>query len=138
MASGFSGKRWIVLEDEIKYLELYLSFEKLRMVDHLSFEIFIDTSIDKSQTLIGVMMIQPFLENAIWHGIQPLKSQGLVTLHIDKKNEKIFTIKVIDNGIGIQESYTRYNILDIPDSELKFNCIAIQRLRLLKKPTEEP
>jgi len=138
LSSGFTGKRMILLEEELTYLELYLSFEKLRLVDKLSCEIIVDPAIEPAKILVSLMMIQPFMENAVWHGIQPIKEKGEVSLYVGKKSEKLLHIKVVDNGVGIQEGYMDINLLDPNQEGIKFNNIAIQRLRLLHKTTKEP
>src|SRR5438876_862392 len=80
MSSGFSGKSHVLLEEEIAYLQLYLSFEKLRFGENLTYEIIVNPAIDIHEASIAVMMIQPFLENAIWHGILPMNAKGNVCL----------------------------------------------------------
>lgn len=130
--SGFSGKSFVLLEEEIAYLQLYLSFEKLRFGEHLSYEIIIDPAIDLQSTSIAVMMIQPFLENAIWHGILPMNKKGNVCLQIDKESVKLLKIKVEDSGVGINNLFIDKNLLVRPNDTI-MPCIAIQRLKLQKE-----
>lgn len=134
ISSGFSKKSSVLLEEEIAYLQLYLSFEKLRFGENLSYDIIVKPAIDTRVTSIAVMMIQPFLENAIWHGILPLKTKGHVCLEIDWESANLLKIKVSDTGIGIKEQFIAFNLLDqLP--EIPAPCIAIQRLKLMQETT---
>jgi sensor histidine kinase YesM len=60
----------------------------------------IDQAIDTIDTLIPTMLIQPFIENAIWHGIMPQEGKGEVVLNFIVKDEKHLLIEVFDNGVG--------------------------------------
>lgn len=100
-----SYKKYIPLEEELNYLSLYLSFEKLRFGNKLNYTLTVDPSIDTEDVHIAVMMIQPFLENAIEHGILPLADGGTVTLSISPHNETALHITVTDNGTGIDTRF---------------------------------
>jgi ligand-binding sensor domain-containing protein len=127
-----SLKSYITLEEEIGYLKLYLSFEKLRFGDNLNYEIVIDPVIDISQTKVAVMMIQPFLENAIWHGILPLNAKGHIRLVIEKESDSLLHIMIEDNGIGISEQLIGTNLLT-EKSESHALSMTMQRLILMGK-----
>jgi len=96
-----SSKRYIPLDDEIAYLELYLSLETLRFGKRLTYKIDIDPAIDGDETMMPVMLLQPFIENAIWHGILPKNGDGHVQLDIIKEKNGMLLIRVTDNGTGI-------------------------------------
>jgi sensor histidine kinase YesM len=76
------------------------------------------------------MMIQPILENAIWHGILHLKEKGHLRLQIDRKSDTLLNIKVEDNGVGITDIFIGKNLLKQPD-DTQLLCIVIQRLKIL-------
>ena len=99
-----SIKQIISLEDEINYLELYLSLEKIRFGERFTYEIMVSSAIDDDETMVPPMMIQPFLENAIWHGILPLQGNGYVKLSIEKTPDNLLRILIVDNGVGIKAS----------------------------------
>ena len=132
MYLSISYKKVIPLDEEIDYLNLYLKFEKLRLGDKLTYEIITDPAIDTNETTIAVMMIQPFIENAVWHGISPMKTQGHVLIKIDKEAADIIKIRVEDNGVGIDPQFissdfsTRVN-------ESHGLSMTMQRLMLLGK-----
>ncbi len=91
----FSGQEFIDIEDEIELLTIYLELEKLRFKDDFVYQINTE-NIDDIQ--VPPMMIQPFVENAIKHGL--LHREGFKELTIDFKKTDIFTCTIIDNGIG--------------------------------------
>jgi sensor histidine kinase YesM len=100
-----SSKQFISIDDELSYLKLYLSFEQLRFGDNLKYDIIIDPSIDVSDSYIPVMMIQPFVENAIWHGILPTQTIGKISLNIIQLAPDLIKVTVEDNGIGIKNEF---------------------------------
>ncbi len=102
MVLNNSKQNNIKLETEIETLDLYVQMEQIRFKNSFDFEILIDKSIDDSSEIsIPVMLIQPFIENAIWHGIMPLKekAKGKIEL-IFSQNETNLEIVIQDNGIG--------------------------------------
>lgn len=97
-----SNREKIPLSDEIKALHLYLKLEKMRFEEDFSYEI--NTVGNISDTImIPSMLIQPYVENAIKHGL--LHKKGLKTVQvIFTQNANYLTVEVIDNGIGIEAS----------------------------------
>ena len=95
---------YISLEEEINYLNLYLNLEKNRFGEKFHFEIHVDPQIDKEETQIPSMLLQPYIENAIWHGIMPKEEGGTVTINISEQNDEALLIRIIDDGIGIDNS----------------------------------
>jgi len=98
-----SKKNLITLSDELDTLDLYLNMEKLRFEEDFDFFIRKDPRIDYAETLIPPMMIQPFVENAIWHGISPLGRKGLLTISFSSNNH-YFICTIEDNGVGREQS----------------------------------
>lgn len=90
----------ILLEDEIKIIELYLSFQKLRLKDQFNYTIKIAQDIDPQITYLPPMLLQPFIENAVEHGIKNIEN-GLVEILINGKKNGI-EILIKDNGKGIK------------------------------------
>jgi sensor histidine kinase YesM len=127
-----SHQRFIPLDEEISYLNLYLKFEKLRFGDRLNYEITIDPAIDITETTIAVMMIQPFVENAVWHGILPIDSNGYIRVHIEKETDNLIKISVEDNGAGIDQEWISRGF----SSQIKEShglSMTLQRLKLMEK-----
>jgi tetratricopeptide (TPR) repeat protein len=94
-----SKKAWISLEDEIEMLRLYLEMERLRFKDAFQYEIHCDDNIDPIAIMIPPLLLQPFVENAVWHGLMHKKENGTVTVSFSEANN-ILHCTVIDNGVG--------------------------------------
>ena len=91
------------LADELELNRNYLDLEKLRFKEEMEYSIHVDGSIDVQDTMIPTVMIQPFLENAIRHGIFHKKGLGVITLTIDEVDDAL-RIRIADNGIGMKKS----------------------------------
>lgn len=100
-----SEKQLVPLEEEIKLIESYLELEKLRIP--FEFEITIDPGIHPEEEEIPGMLIQPFVENAVLHGIAPQKG-GKVKVVFTKIDHKI-CCEITDNGIGISKRSEQRN-----------------------------
>ncbi len=96
-----SGKEEITLGDEIELLGLYLELEKLRMGDQFTYAITRGRDVDDN-IRIPSMILQPFVENALKHGLLHLKGDKLLTIDFSLENDLICT--VTDNGIGREKS----------------------------------
>ncbi len=95
----YSQDDFIPLKKEIDILELYLNLEHYRFKDVFDFTLTIDPAIELEHYQIPPMLLQPFVENAIWHGLRYRKSKG--HLNISFKNESNYVlIEIIDDGIG--------------------------------------
>ena len=98
-----ADKKEISLFDEIETCKLYLQLEAMRFDSKFSYEIRIDETIDLKSISVPALIIQPFIENAIWHGIVPKAAGGNIVFMVDKKDNNI-EITVEDDGIGRQAS----------------------------------
>lgn len=98
-----SSLQQITLQKEIDFIENYLSLEKLRLPNKLFYTVETAESIDSSILLIPTMLLQPYIENAIKHGIAPLKNrQGLLQVRFYTKDNSLIA-EVEDNGAGIHK-----------------------------------
>lgn len=98
-----SNKDFISLSNELEHLKEYLELEHLRFRDKFYYEIHLDASIDSDAVYIPNMLIQPQLENAIWHGLRYKESMGKLTLRISKEKDGL-SIVIEDDGIGLKKS----------------------------------
>jgi tetratricopeptide (TPR) repeat protein len=98
-----SGKDFVRLSNEIEQLREYLDLEQLRFHEKFTYEISVDEHIDVDATHIPNMLIQPHLENAIWHGLRYRENKGLLKLGFVQDGNTIY-ITVDDNGIGTAQS----------------------------------
>ena len=103
-----SSQSFISINEEVKRLKLYVELEQVRFND-FKFELNIDEKINILETKIPNMIVQPFIENAILHGISnPKITDGKIELKFALKND-IIIIEIIDNGFGIDENKTKNN-----------------------------
>lgn len=123
----------VSLAEEMERIELYLQLEHMRFNNKFEFFIEEEGIIDKESINVPAMLLQPFIENSIWHGILPKKNEGKIWLKLtEQKNGIHFLIK--DNGIGIEASKEeRKKSVDVHDS--KGMKITYGRVALLKKIT---
>ena len=122
---------YITIANEIETTKLYLEIESLRLKNKFVFDFIIDKNINIYNNKIPGMIIQPFLENSIWHGIQPLEKEGKITI-VFKNNKDTILISIKDNGIGRQESM-KINSKRKPTHKSFGTSIAYKRIQLLKK-----
>lgn len=90
----------ITLHNELETLKLYLDMEKLRSGDKLDYEIHLADDIETDFIEIPPMLIQPFVENAIWHGLMQKEEGGKIEIDCRQKDDKYLIVTVLDNGIG--------------------------------------
>lgn len=93
----------IPLKDELGILALYVKLEQLRMADGFDYIVTIDESINLEEIKVPPLFMQPFIENAIWHGFANKKSDKVLTLSIYDEEDKI-RCEIIDNGVGIDKT----------------------------------
>ncbi|MCD6347518.1 MAG: histidine kinase, partial [Bacteroidales bacterium] len=94
-----SKKKLISLSEEIDTLSLYLKLEKLRFEDKFTYQIHKSHDLDQHVVMVPPMIIQPFVENAIWHGLTPLESGGVLKIDFSRTGD-IMKVTIEDNGIG--------------------------------------
>ncbi|WP_312078901.1 histidine kinase [Chryseobacterium sp.] len=94
---------FIPFQQELDLLQNYLALEKTRFADKFDFEIEVDESLNTQSLKVPGMLVQPFLENAVWHGLRYRTTKGFLKLKFEKSSENL-KIKIEDNGIGIEES----------------------------------
>ncbi|MBD81010.1 MAG: hypothetical protein CL840_18980 [Crocinitomicaceae bacterium] len=95
-----SSLDFTTLVQEIKLVELYLSLQELRFEEKFKYEIDVDGELRTHQIKIPTMIIQPFIENAIEHGLREMKSGGKVHVKV-KKADRQLILEIEDNGKGI-------------------------------------
>jgi len=98
-----STEDFIPLQQELDLLQNYLALEKTRFVDKFDYEIRVDESLNMQSLKIPGMLVQPFLENAVWHGLRYRSEKGFLKLSFEKEDQHL-KITIEDNGIGIEES----------------------------------
>ncbi|GEM_PF-4928331 len=94
-----ASEKWIPLADDLAALKLYFELEQSRFDPPFAFSIHVSPDVDQSQERIPPMLLQPFVENAIWHGISPKKETGSIEVRIRVEGDYLLII-VEDDGIG--------------------------------------
>lgn len=135
-----SNQSFISLEKEIELLNSYLQLEQLRFGKSFIYTIEINPEVDPSEIKIPPMILQPFVENAIWHGLMPLQSERLLTIRFDLHSDDILLGIIRDNGIGRTASarLKQHNVLVTSQHESKGMLMVNQRLKLLEMQYEKP
>jgi tetratricopeptide (TPR) repeat protein len=99
-----SRSEWISLEQELNILTLYLDIEQTRFNNSFQYWINIEGDVDTEGVKIPPMLIQPYVENAIWHGLMHKESGGNVTISIIQKADNLLEINILDDGVGRQKA----------------------------------
>ncbi len=125
----------ISVEEEVETLEHYLALEKLRFKEGLNYSIHLDDSIDTFETEIPAMLIQPFVENALKHGLSSEK-EAIISIFFKQNSADYLEVIVTDNGKGIDKDVLKTSI-ENPENYAKKTGIGIalsrKRLSILNR-----
>jgi LytS/YehU family sensor histidine kinase len=130
-----SREAYIPVKDELNAIVHYLDIEKLRFDDKFDYKIHIDRTIDQEFTEIPPMIIQPYIENAIIHGLVNSDKKGLISISI-KQTEKSIICIIEDNGIGREKAEMIKNNIGIKRKS-RGMIITKERLEILTKQHKE-
>jgi ligand-binding sensor domain-containing protein len=100
----------IPLDEEIQMLELYLTLESMRLKNALSWSVKTAENIDHFHTLIPPLLIQPYVENGIKHGLSPKKSDRQISIYFYQNEDNYLICEVTDNGIGRKKALEFKNL----------------------------
>jgi len=124
-----STKNEILLSEEINTLKQYLSIEKIRFEDNLEYRINVAFDTTLSNIYIPTMLIQPYVENALKHGLLHKKGKGIVSIDFAKK-ENYIICTITDNGVGREKAkeiqkrrIKKYNSFALKASEIRVNLL---------------
>ncbi len=90
----------ITLENELETIELYMEMEAMRFKDKIRFDIHLEDDLDTQFIEIPPLLVQPYVENAIWHGLMHKEEGGRIVLDVKTKGENLLQVVITDNGIG--------------------------------------
>ncbi|KPM31383.1 Putative signal transduction histidine kinase [Croceitalea dokdonensis DOKDO 023] len=99
-----SEEDFIPLSKELELLQLYVKLEHSRFPEKFDYEVKIDENVAINAFEIPPMLLQPYIENAIWHGLRYKETKGFLNIVVSAITEKMLNIEVIDNGIGRKKS----------------------------------
>ncbi len=129
-----SKKKQIPLKEEIDTITLYLNLEKLRFEDRFDFKLKKSADLDPYGIMIPPMLIQPFVENAIWHGLMPLNTKGILSIIFKRQGARMIVI-IEDNGVGRQNAGKKKRIMNHAPTGVKN---VSERIELINKMNPEP
>ena len=89
----------IPLEEEVKCLELYMQMEQFRCKNAFTYYIKYHDNVNTDEAMIPPLLLQPFVENAIWHGVNPKEGNGEIGIEFFQKDDTMYCI-IQDNGVG--------------------------------------
>ena len=95
-----SEEDFIPLEKEIELLELYTKLEHFRFKDKFEYNIKVDENVNINEFQIPPMLLQPYIENAVWHGLRYKTEKGKLDINIVQKTKDEIAITIIDDGVG--------------------------------------
>jgi ligand-binding sensor domain-containing protein len=100
-----SGKDLITVDQERQVLQLYLELELMRFEGSFSYEIIMDPLLEEDQIALPSMLLQPYVENALWHGLLHKDRDRKLVIEFKLIDEEIFLCRIEDNGIGREKSF---------------------------------
>lgn len=92
------------LTEELERLELYLTLEHMRFKDRFHYTITVSPEVDCNKVGLPAMMLQPYVENSIWHGILPMDHPGKVEIIVERSSPGRVQVRIEDDGIGLERS----------------------------------
>jgi sensor histidine kinase YesM len=126
-----SQRSMIPLEDELQMLRLYLDMERLRFKDSFNYSIIFTNTIDEGAVFVPPLLLQPFCENAIWHGLMQKDRHGQLNIELSMDN-KVLQCTISDDGIG-REAAERLKSKSAGTQKSMGLQITAQRLALLNQ-----
>ncbi len=99
-----SEEDFIPLEKEIELLQLYTKLEHFRFKDKFDYTIIVDDNVQIDEFQIPPMLLQPYIENAVWHGLRYKKTKGHLNISISQTTKDELQIVITDDGIGRKKS----------------------------------
>ena len=98
-----SEKKWISIKEDLELMQLYMQIEALRLQHKFTYAIKVDNAIDQEDTMVPPLILQPFIENSIWHGVAKKNKEGHIDITVKRKGDLIQYV-IEDNGVGRSKS----------------------------------
>lgn len=95
-----SSKRETSLAEELETVDLYLKIENMRFSNDIDINIQIDPNLNTELIKVPSLVLQPFLENAIWHGLSDKEGDKKIWIHVEREKDLQLRLSITDNGIG--------------------------------------
>jgi ligand-binding sensor domain-containing protein len=126
----------ITLESELESLKLYLEMEALRFDNHFTYNISVSDELDSSVLRIPPLIIQPYVENAIWHGLMHKEEKGKLDIEVSQKNNFLF-LKITDDGIGRKKAAELVSKSAIKHKSMGLRITA-ERIAIMQSGNDSP
>ncbi|MBK7010767.1 MAG: histidine kinase [Saprospiraceae bacterium] len=135
----YAEQSFILLDEELRILRMYIELEALRFDNSFEFEIVVDANIENDEVLIPTLLIQPFIENAIWHGLLHKNGNKKLLIEFKDVNEEYMLCIIEDNGVGRKAAKEFKNgQLSSVGHESKGISIVEERLKLFEQKKGRP
>ncbi len=133
MVLNYSEKNFITLSNELEVLKLYLSLEALRFKQSFNYDITVDENIESDVVQLPSLLLQPYVENAVWHGLRHKQGEKALAIFITEMDEQLEII-IEDNGVGREKSAAIKNQkLGAEQFESKGTLLATQRIEIINQ-----
>lgn len=99
-----SDEDFIPLSKEIELLRLYVKLEHFRFRDKFDYKVIVDEALNVDDFVIPPMLLQPYVENAVWHGLRYKEKKGLLEIDFAQRDSETVVITITDDGIGRKKS----------------------------------
>lgn len=133
MVLNNSEKNFIPLSSELEMIQLYLSLESLRFRQSFSYEIIMDEKMEPEMINVPPLLLQPYVENAVWHGLRHKEGEKKISINIVESGNQL-KIEIDDNGIGREKAAAiKKQKLGAEQFESKGTELAQQRIELINQ-----
>ncbi|QEC43995.1 histidine kinase [Pseudobacter ginsenosidimutans] len=133
MVLDMADKNFITLQKEIEICRLYVALEALRLKNTFDYSITVDEKLDVDAILFPTLLVQPYIENAIWHGLSNKKGEKRLLVHFEEAGDSI-RCTISDNGIGrIAAGQIKAAKIGAEHFESKGTILAEQRMAMLRE-----
>ena len=127
-----SERPTVTVGDDLEALKLYLELEQMRFEDKFDYEIIIDDSVDVDYDIMPPLLMQPYVENAILHGLNPAPVKGKLTIRLSSENNFLICT-IVDNGIGREKASEIRRTMPVKNYKSLGMKITEDRLKILNE-----
>lgn len=127
-----SDKPSVTVGEDIEALRLYLELEQMRFEEKFDYEIIIDKSVDTDYDIMPPLLMQPYVENAILHGLNPKPERGKLTIRLNSENNFLICT-ITDNGIGRERASEIHRTMPVKNHKSMGMKITEDRLKILNE-----
>lgn len=127
-----SEKPTVTVGDDLEALKLYLELEQMRFEEKFEYEILVDDTVDVDYDIMPPLLMQPYVENAILHGLNPKPGKGKLTINLHSENNFLICT-ITDNGIGREKAAEIRRTMPVKKHKSLGMKITEDRLKILNE-----